>query len=63
MNATIVLTKEEIEDFKVFLKYRDIFRILDDQKALDIRFGKCTLNFAFGELQTVVKEEALYKRM
>lgn len=63
MEATLILTPIEIEEFKTFLKYKEIFKVLDAEKALDIKFGKCILTFAFGELQMVVKEEAVFKRM
>ncbi len=60
--VTIILTELDAEQFKLFQKYYDVFKAIDNTKALDIGFGKCILNFAFGELQNVVKEEVVYKR-
>lgn len=61
-NVTIFLTEDDARDFKLFQKYHDLFVHLDKNKVYDIKFGKCVLNFAFGELQNIVKEEVVFKR-
>ncbi len=61
--ATLILTKEEIEQFKLFTKYRDLFAILEKEKAFEIQFGKIILNFAFCELQNVIKEQVVFKKI
>ena len=40
----------------------DIFTAIKESGALNISWGKVTLNFANGVLQNVVKEEMVYKR-
>lgn len=60
--VTIFLTPIEATAFMDFQKYRDLFLILQEHGAFQIQFGKCTLNFAHGVLQNVIKEEVVYKR-
>lgn len=63
METIIVnLTPFEAESFKRFQKYHHLFSVLEETQALDIQFGKAIINFAFGEVQTVVKEEVVYKK-
>ncbi len=60
--ATLILTKEEIEQFKQFQKNIVMFNILLENGAFEVQFGKCILNFYQGTLQNIVKEEIIYKR-
>lgn len=59
---TIFLSPIEANAFIEFQKYRDIFTILEAQGIFDIQFGKCTLNFAHGVLQNVIREEVVWKK-
>ncbi len=60
--VTITLTKYDEEQFRMFQKHYEIFRVLVDRGALNITTGKCTLNFHQGTLQNVVKEEMVFHR-
>lgn len=40
-----------------------VLQLLKQQGVFDIQYGKCTLNFGAGVLQTIVKEEIVYKRL
>lgn len=60
--ATLILTKEEIEQFKQFQKNIVLFNILLDNQVFEMQFGKVILNIAWGELQNIVKEEMVYKK-
>lgn len=63
MNDVIIyLTAEDAEKFKMFQKHYDLFTQLDSNRALDLQFGKVTLNFAFGELQNIVQEKMVYRK-
>lgn len=59
---TIFLTTPEAILFRDFQKYHDLFVVLQRNGILDMQFGKCTLNFANGALQNVVKEEVVYRK-
>lgn len=61
-NVTIILTPADVEQFKLFQQYYELFKKLNDTNALSIGFGKVILNFAFGQLQNIVKEECLWKK-
>jgi len=61
--ATLILTKEEIEQFKQFQKHIELFNILLSSGSLDIKYGKAILTFFNGELVNVVKEESVYQRI
>lgn len=43
-------------------KEADIFQSLQESGALDIQYGKITLNFSGGFLQNIVKEEMKWRR-
>jgi hypothetical protein len=61
-DVTVILTPIDADRFKLFQKYYDLFSILENSKILDIQFGKCTINIAFGQVQNVVKEESVYHK-
>lgn len=58
----VYLAPLEADRFKLFQKHHDLFEQLERTGALEVKFGKCILNFAFGELQNIVKEEIVYKK-
>ena len=60
--VTIFLTKEEADKFKTYQQYHDVFMVLLSKGVFDVQFGKCIMNFAFGKLQNVVKEEIVWKK-
>lgn len=43
------------------IQYQEIFNKLIKSGAFNLEFGKVTLNFAFGELQNIVKEEMVWR--
>ena len=58
----VELTEYELEQFRIFQKYRELFFKLEQQHCLSLQFGKITLNYAFGELQNIVKEESVWRK-
>jgi len=58
----IILSTEDVELFKKFMEHYQTFKILQDNKAFDIGYGKTILNFAGGILQNVEKNERVWKR-
>ena len=62
MENTIILTEHEAKQFLLYQKYHDIFQKLNESNAFSLEFGKVTLNFAYGELQNIVKENMVYRR-
>lgn len=59
---TIEITDNEALLFKEFQKHHAIFTTMQEKGIFDIQFGKATLNFAFGELQNIIKEEVVWKK-
>ncbi len=59
----IVIEPIDLNKWRLFKQHFDVFTILEEQKVLEIQYGKATLNFAGGILQTVVREEVVYKRL
>ncbi len=59
---TILITPIEQEQFLLFQQYSDVFKTLHEKGIFSIGFGKATLNFAYGQLQNVIKEEVVYKK-
>lgn len=60
--VTLILPALEVERWKQFQKHYDIFQEMLAKDVFSIGYGKCTLNFAHGELQNIVREEIVYKR-
>lgn len=60
--VTVYLTTPEALLFKDFQQFHETFAILVKQGVFDIDYGKATLNFSNGQLQTITKEEVVYKR-
>jgi len=60
--VTVILTEADATQFKLFQQHYDIFLLLQQTGAFDIHTGKCTMNFASGILQNIVKEEMVYHR-
>ena len=61
--AKLILTKEEIEQFKQFQKHIELFNILLASGVFDIKYGKAIITFFNEELVNVVKEESVYQRI
>lgn len=59
--ATLILTKEEIEQFKQFQKHIKFFNIILESGIFNIGFGKGIISFYAGELVNIVKEESVYQ--
>lgn len=60
--TTVFLTDIEAQQFLLFQKHRALFEHLEKAGVFDIQFGKCVLNFGFGQLQNVIKEEVVWKK-
>lgn len=58
----IILSPEDVELFKKFMEHYQTFKILQDNKAFDIGYGKTILNFAGGILQNIEKDEIVWRR-
>ena len=58
----IELTETEVESFKKFQKYRELFSILDQSGVFEIGYGKAVINIAGNIVQNVVVEEVKWKR-
>lgn len=61
METTVILNEYEAKQFLLYQKHHDLFERLNDAGAFDLTFGKITMNFAFGELQNVVKESVVWR--
>lgn len=59
---TIEITSPEAILFRQYQQHHDLFMNLSNHGVFDIQFGKCTLNFANGDLQNVIKEEVIYRK-
>ena len=57
----VLLTPIDAEKFLQFQKHYEVFSVLQQQGILDINFGKVVLNFANGVLQSVSKDEVVFK--
>lgn len=60
--TTIFLTPMDAEQFKDFQKNYTNFCLLRSHGIFDVQYGKITLNIGQGQIQTIVKEEIVYKR-
>lgn len=61
--VTVILSPLDAEQFKLFQKRYELFRLLEANKEVyDIQFGKIIINVAFGDVQTIVGEKVVYKR-
>ena len=59
----IYMLDAEAKQFVAFQRHYAVFSAMLDAGALDIGWGKVTLNFAGGTLQSIVKEEVAWKRL
>lgn len=59
---TVILTNEEAELFKSYMKHHDLFLTMELTGVFDIQYGKAVLNFSQGLLQNITKEEIAWKR-
>lgn len=61
-SVTIILSTPEAQMFKDFQQFHEMFALLVKQGVFETQYGKVTLNFSNGQLQTIVKEETVYRR-
>lgn len=61
-NTTLILTPLEAEAFVRFQKYHALFMVMEATGAFNVQHGKVVLNYAYGELQNIVKEEMVFKK-
>jgi len=54
----VFLSEEDAKLFVIFQKYYPIIKKIEEKKALDLEFGKCIINVAFGQAQNIIKEES-----
>ena len=59
----IELSNYEAEQFRLYQKYHDVFEQLDKNKVFGMEFGKVIISIAFSEIQNVVKEEMVFRRV
>lgn len=61
METTIILTNEDAEKFKKFVKYYDVFDLLLRKKVFEQKSASISLNFDhLGKLQTIQRQDLLY---
>jgi len=60
--VNVILTPAKAEYFKKFMEHHDMFMLLVNNGVFDVKYGKATLNFTHGQLQTVVKEEIVWHK-
>ena len=61
MDQTLIyLTDIDARKFLLFQKHYELFDAMEQSKALDVKYGKITLNILQGKLQNIVKEEIVY---
>ena len=60
--VTIFLTPPDAELFKSWQEFHSTFKLLCEKGVFDTKYGKVTLNFANGQLQTITKEEIIFHR-
>lgn len=59
---TIILTNEEAEMFKSYMKHHELFVTMELTGAFNVQYGKVILNFAGGLLQNIQRDEIVWKR-
>ena len=59
---TLILTNEEAELFKSYMKHHDLFLTMELTGVFDIQYGKAVLNFSQGILQNIQKDETVWRR-
>lgn len=59
---TLIITDEEAEMFKKYMFHHDLFVMLEEKGAFAVQYGKVVLNFGGGILQSINKEEVIFKR-
>lgn len=58
----IFVPDNEAKQFLLFQKHYNLFDALDKSGALNISYGNCVINFANGHVQSISKNEVVYKK-
>jgi hypothetical protein len=61
--ATLILTKEEIEQFKQFQKHIEMINMIIVSGIFDIGYGKGIITFCDNKIVNIVKEESVYYKL
>jgi len=61
--ATLILTKEEIEQFKQFQKHIEMVNMIIQSGIFDIGYGKGIITFCDNKIVNIVKEESVYYKL
>lgn len=60
--VTIFLDPQDAKLFIEFQRNHALFELLVAHRVFDIGYGKITMNFANGEIQTISRDEVIYKK-
>ena len=58
----VYIPNEEATKFLLFQKHYELFELMEKIGALNVKYGKCVINFKDGVVENVTKEEIVYKR-
>lgn len=61
-DTTITLPDAEAKQFLVFREHFDLFQAMEAAGVMELTWGKATLNFAKGEVQSIQVESVSWKR-
>lgn len=60
--TTLTLQAAEAKQFLAFQEHFDLWNAMDQAGVLELRWGKATMNFARGEVQSIQVESVSWKR-
>lgn len=60
--TTLILKEAEAKKFLVFQEHFDLFEAMEKAGVLELKWGKATMNFAKGEVQSIQVESVSWKR-
>lgn len=60
--TSVQLKDSEAKQFLTFREHFDLFQAMEAAGVMELRWGKATLNFAKGEVQSIQVESVSWKR-
>lgn len=60
LTTPVLMTDEDATRFLLFQKYYNVFKLLDENKTFDVKFGEVKLTFFNGKIQHIDKTETMY---
>lgn len=58
----VFLTTTDAERFKLFQKHYELICTMEDKGVFNIGFGKAIFNFSNGVLQSIQREDVIWKK-